>query len=303
MISPIRASYRSLSAASLDVACIARAELGEGPVWDDWSETLWWVDIERHLLLRLPAGCADPRSHDVGQKVAAVLPRLAGGVALLARRSILLTDDDLTVTGVIPVPLPRVESMRLNDGACDPAGRLWFGSMATDGRRDRASLYTLAADHSLSRAPFSVSISNGIGWAPDGLTMYYVDTPTGRIDAFSFDPDTGGLAARRTLARIPGRDGRPDGIAVDADGAVWVALWGGGAVLRITSSGRLAGRIDLPVSNVTSCCFGGAGIRELYITTATRGLDDKQLAEQPLAGALFVCTPGVAGMPVCRYGG
>jgi sugar lactone lactonase YvrE len=287
----------------IELAVSEPAELGEGPVWDERTRTLWWVDIDRHLLWQVPPGSCGPRSHDVGQALAAVLPRRVGGLALVVRRAILLTGEDLTANVTITVPLPSGEHIRLNDAACDPAGRLWFGSMASDGSRDLASLYTLAADHSVSVALSPVSVSNGLGWAPDGQTMYYVDSPTGRIDAFSFDPQTGNLRGRRTLARIPASHGKPDGLTVDAEGSVWVALWGGGAVQRISPSGALTERIELPVSNVTSCCFGGPALQELYITTARRGLDSKQLAAEPLAGAVFVCAPGVAGLPVSRYRG
>jgi sugar lactone lactonase YvrE len=204
---------------------------------------------------------------------------------------------------MIQVTLPFAASMRLNDGGCDPAGRLWFGSMATDGQLRRASLYTLGIDYSLTRTLAPVSISNGLGWSPDGRTMYYVDTPTRRVDVFPFDPEAGALGRRRTLATIPSSDGKPDGLTVDADGNVWVALWGGAAVQRLTPAGRPTGRIELPTRNVTSCCFGGPGFEVLYITTARRGLSAQQLAAEPTAGSLFACRPGARGLPAHPFGG
>ena len=284
----------------LELANSSPAQLAEGPVWDGWDQTLWWVDIDRHQLWRKRFG-EQPVVHDVGQEVAAVLPRRSGGMALVVRSAIVLTDEQLTVTKMIPVPLPFSQAMRLNDAACDPAGRLWFGSMATDGQSDRGSLYTLAHDHALTRAFGPVSISNGLGWSPDGRTMYYVDTPTGRVDAFPFDQLSGRLGRRRTLASIPAGDGKPDGLTVAADGSLWVALWGGSAVQRFTSSGRPVGRVKLPTRNVTSCCFGGTDLDELYITTARRGLTAAEQEAEPTAGRMFVCRPGARGMPVHRY--
>ena len=286
----------------LDIVSPCPAQLGEGPLWDPWDQALWWVDIDRRQLWRKPHG-APAAAHDVGQEVAAALTRSPAGLVLVARRSIILTDCALTIGGVLPVPLPFPETMRLNDAGCDPAGRLWFGSMSTDGELGRGSLYTLHGDHSVTRALASVSISNGIGWSPDGRRMYYVDTPTQRVDVFAFDPPTGSLGPRRTFARIPASDGRPDGLTVDAQGTVWVALWGGGAVRRFTASGRPAGQVSLPTRNVTSCCFGGPGLDELYITTARRGLCSAELAGEPTAGSVFVCRPGSVGLPPHRFTG
>lgn len=222
----VRSSTTVRRGLDLELVSSEPAQLAEGPVWDNWEQSLWWVDIDRHHLWRKRVG-DEPVAHDVGQEIAAVVPRRGAGLALVLRRAIVLTDEHLTVTGMIPVPLPVSEAMRLNDAACDPTGRLWFGSMATDGQLDRASLYTLADDHTLNRALGPVSISNGLGWSPDGRTMYYVDTPTRRVDAFPFDPPSGRLGRRRTLASIPASDGKPDGLTVAADGSVWVALWGG----------------------------------------------------------------------------
>jgi sugar lactone lactonase YvrE len=287
----------------VDVAFGVRAQLGEGPVWDERTQTLWWVDIDRHLLWCQTPGASGPRCADIGEEVAAVLPREEEGLVLSLRTAVALTDRQLTITSLVPVLSARAGKMRLNDAACDPAGRLWFGSMATDGQLGRGALYTLAPDHSLSCARASVSVSNGLGWSPDGRTMYYVDTPTQRIDAFAFDVDSGRLGRQRTLATVPVSDGKPDGLAVDGDGSIWVALWGGGAVQQLSPLGRWGHRIELPTSNVTSCCFGGANLQELYITTARRGLASAKLATEPLAGAVFVCSPGTHGLPVTRFVG
>lgn len=286
----------------VELLCDCRAELGEGPMWDSWTETLWWVDIDRRQLWGKPSG-RPAAAYDLGRQLSAVLPRRDGGLVLVARRAIILTDPTLTVTGLVQVPLPIDERLRLNDAACDPAGRLWFGTMATDGRLDQGSLYCLDIDHTLSRVLSPVSISNGLAWSPDARTLYYVDTPTGRVDAFTFDPQAGRLEERRPFARIPEAEGRPDGLTVDADGTVWVAVWGGGAIIRLTESGARCGAVRLPTPNVTSCCFGGDRLQELFATTARRGLTSTELAAQPTAGAVFACRPGARGLPPARFGG
>jgi sugar lactone lactonase YvrE len=143
-----------------------------------------------------------------------------------------------------------------------------------------------------------VSVSNGIGWSPDGTALYHVDSPRRRIDVYDFDAATGSVAGRRAVVAVDGELGTPDGLAVDAEGGVWVALWGGGAVHRYSPEGTLEERLDLPVTNVTSCCFGGRDLATLYVTTAARGA-----AHEPLAGVLFACRPGVRGLPATPFAG
>jgi sugar lactone lactonase YvrE len=286
---------------AIEVAAPVAAQLGEGPAWDERTQTLWWVDIDSHRLWCLPPG-DEPAQHDFGQELSAVLLRASGGFALGLRRSVAFTDAELTITGVLQMPLER-DAVRLNDGACDPAGRLWIGSMATDGRAGLGALFRVSAEHDVSPVMTGVSISNGPGWSPDARTMYHVDTPTGRIDAYPYDVASGRIGQRRAFAHIPPELGRPDGLAVDADGCVWVAVWGGASVRAYTPDGQLARSICLPVSNVTSLCFGGRLLDELYITTARRGLDADALAAQQLAGAVFVCRPGRTGLPQARFAG
>ncbi len=194
-------------------------------------------------------------------------------------------------------------STRMNDAACDPGGRLWAGTMAFDFAPAAASLYRVDTDGSWTRVLADVTISNGIGWSPAGDVMYFIDTPTYGVDRFRFDPDSGDISERERLITLPEDGGMPDGLTVDAEGGIWVALFGGAAVRRFHPDGAAWGRIELPVSQVTSVCFGGATLEDLYITSAAAGLDAPTLAQQPLAGATFVCRPGVAGLPTNRFGG
>jgi sugar lactone lactonase YvrE len=183
-------------------------------------------------------------------------------------------------------------TVRMNDGACDSAGRFWAGSMRLDEAPAGGCLYRLDPDHRVETICEGVTISNGIAWSPDDTLLYYVDTPTGAIDVFDFDPGTGSAVGRRVLARV---DGHPDGLVVDAEGCLWVAFWGGGQVRRYSPQGELAEVIDVPAARTTKAAFGGPDLSDLYITTAA--------GDEPHAGGLFVARPGVAGLPAHAYGG
>jgi sugar lactone lactonase YvrE len=188
----------------------------------------------------------------------------------------------------------------MNDGACDPQGRFWCGSMAYDQREGGGSLYRVETDGSFATALSDVTISNGLDWSDDGATVFYVDTPTGRIDNFTFDPATGGLGERRTFVEIDPGVGRPDGLTIDAEGGVWVALWEGGAVRRYAPDGALDAVVSLPCGQVTACTFGGDDLDELFITTSREGLPP---GADPAGGALFRCRPAVRGRDVREFVG
>jgi sugar lactone lactonase YvrE len=191
-------------------------------------------------------------------------------------------------------------AVRMNDGGCDPQGRFYCGSMAYDTAKGRGSLYRFEPDGDVAVVLRDVTISNGLAWTADGGHVYYVDTPTQRVDVFDFDASRGTFANRRTLVEIPAERGAPDGITVDAEGAVWVALWDGGAVHRYRSDGRLDTIVELPVPRVSACCFGGPELDVLYITTSRDGVP---AGEQPSAGAVFGCQPGVRGMAAWMFAG
>ena len=194
-------------------------------------------------------------------------------------------------------------STRFNDGEIDPGGRLWAGTMGWEGEPERGTLYRLDADGSVHSMIEGVSISNGLGWSPDGRTMYYVDTPTMRIDRFDFDPATGDIENRRPFVTIRTGGGRPDGIAVDAEGAVWVATWPGFGVHRYLPDGTLDAVMPLPVSNVSSIELGGPDLPDAFITTAWELLSDEEHAVQPLAGSLFRARVDVPGQPRVPFAG
>ena len=269
----------------------ALAYHGEGPVWDDVLRKLLWVDMLRGDLLSTEPGGDTQRDH-VSDVLGCVIPRAAGGHVLATERGFALraADGELTT-------LPDVwadPTVRMNDGACDAQGRFFCGSMAYGAAPGRGSLYRLDPDLTVHLVHGGVTISNGIGWAPDGTKAYYIDSPTQRIDVCS--PD---LSHREQFVSIPTEAGTPDGLTVDSDGGVWVALWGGAAVHRYSPSGELDAVITLPVAQVSSCAFGGDDLDTLFITTSAENLSDPE----PEAGALFAVQAGVRGLPTLVFKG
>ncbi|GAA4444778.1 hypothetical protein GCM10023148_51750 [Actinokineospora soli] len=223
----------------------------------------------------------------------------AGAVALTGGDALLLATPSGfaslrggTLSTVVEVPNPD----RFNDGKCDPAGRFLAGTIAPEGE---AALHRLDPDLTTTELLSGLTVSNGLAWSPDGATLYHADTPTHRIDAYAYDVASGSLGPRRSLVEIPDHQGAPDGMTVDADGCVWVALWGGGAVHRYTPDGRLDRRIETPVAKPSSVAFGGPGLTTLFITSAGGPSDPGN----PLGGALFAVDPGVTGLPAHRFAG
>lgn len=287
----------------IEVVVPAAAHLGEGPAWDDRDGVLLWVDILAGIVHRFDPMMGLDTSFAVGQPVGAVVPRRGPGLALAVRDGFALVDATGAIEVVAAVETDR-PSNRMNDGKCDAAGRFWAGTMDEQrSRRGAGSLYRLDPSLKVTRMVDGVTISNGIAWSPDGTTLYYVDTPTCGVDAFDFDPRGGDIGNRREIIHIDSDDGHPDGLSVDAEGYLWVAMWGGWKVRRYSPDGRLDRSITLPVSLVTSCAFGGPRLTDLYVTSSQRGLTAVARREQPLAGSLFRIRSVAEGLPVNRFGG
>jgi sugar lactone lactonase YvrE len=191
----------------------------------------------------------------------------------------------------------------MNDGACDPEGRFWAGSMAYDATPGAGSLFRVDRDGTLTTVLEGVTVSNGLAWDPDGRSLYYIDSATGGVDRFTYDRATGDVAGRRRMIEVPRELGEPDGMTVDADGCLWIALWNGGQVRRYDPGGRLLESVEVPVARPTSCAFGGRALDRLFVTTSRFGLDPGALSEQPLAGALLVVDPGVRGLVTPPFAG
>jgi sugar lactone lactonase YvrE len=275
----------------------ADAAHGEGPVWYPGWGGLRWVDMMVGDILHLtPSGAVERWS--VGTVAAVFRPRVDGGLVIAIEREFVVADEpggELRSLGQVFAD----PAIRFNEGGCDPAGNFIVGSMAFAEAPGAGTVYRLAPDGGVEVVLPSVSISNGLDWTDDGATAYYADTPTHRVDAFSWDAERG-LHDRRPFITIDPDDGSPDGLTVDAEGGVWVALWGGHAVRRYDPSGRLDEVIDLPVSKVTACTLGGERLDQLFITTSRQGEDPPS---HPAAGAVFVADVGVRGKPVRPFAG
>jgi sugar lactone lactonase YvrE len=267
---------------------------GEGPVWLG-SAGLHWVDMFAGDVLNLRIDGTIGRQH-VGAIAAALRPRSRGGVIIAGERGFLLDDGHGSLRAT---PDLFGAGIRMNDGGCDPDGNFYCGSMSYQQVPGAGSMFRLDADGNATTAFTGATISNGLEWSPDGSLAYYVDTPTRRVDVFDWDSEHG-LRYRRPLIEMPDGVGDPDGITVDAEGSIWVAMYGGSSVRRYQADGILDGVVELPVTNVTACTFGGPGLDELFITTSRENLAPD---DQPLAGAVFHVRPGVDGLPVRTYAG
>jgi sugar lactone lactonase YvrE len=282
----------------VDVVLDARARLAEGPLWDSRAACLRWVDITRGQVHRFDPAAGTDTWFEVGEDVGTVAVRESGGLVLATTSGLHTCADDGSERTLLHEVATDPPGGRFNDGKADPWGRFWAGTML-DGQDGAAGFYRLDPDGSLHQILTGVSCSNGLGWSPDGATMYYIDTKIGGVDAFDHDPATGAVTGRRRFVDID--RGWPDGLTVDADGAVWVALWDGWGLRRFAPDGRLLATVEVPAQRVTSCAFGGPDLSMLYVTTARAGL--RSFDDQPHAGALFACTPGVGGLPPGAWAG
>lgn len=273
---------------------VPRATLGEGPCWDARTGTLYWTDIPGHRVHGLAADGAHI-TWEIGRPAGCIVPRAAGGLVIAAGDSFLALDPGTGGLTTLARVEPVIVGTRMNDGGCDAAGRFLAGTMAEDESPGAGALYRLDTDRRVTTLLAGVGISNGLGWSPDGRRMYYIDSLTHRVDAFDYGPVTGAIGNRRPLAHIGEGETVPDGLAVDSEGGVWVAVWGGGRVVRYAPDGRVTAVIRLPADNVTCCAFGGPDLRTLYITTAD--------GPGSSAGALFTCRSAVAGLPTGVFRG
>jgi len=281
---------------SLELVGDVVADLGEGPCWDPAGGTLYWVDISAGRLHRTVPASGATTTCELGPPVSLVLPTVGGGVLIARRNRLTVLAEDGTERAVAETAARP--DIRFNDGATDPQGRVWVGSMCTDEASPIGTLYRLEHHGTLASVLPGVTISNGLGWSPDGGTLYYVDSPTKRIDVLDFTPATGQVSGRRAFADLASASGVPDGLTVDAEGGVWVAVNGSGALHRYAPDGRLDQVVSLPVTHPTSVAFGGPDLGDLYVTTAREPLSPAEREEQPLAGRLMRLRPGPAGIPL-----
>lgn len=283
----------------------AKATLGEGPIWDVRESVLWWIDINECRLHRFDPATGNNETYDIGQRVGTVVPRTSGGLMLAVQNGFASYDPTTQDLEIIADPEADLPQNRFNDGKCNPAGQFWAGTLElVEEDMTAGTLYCLYPDFRVeSRVP-DVGISNGIVWTSDKTKMYFIDSPTRRVDAFDYDNETGEISNRRTAIALPEGIGFPDGMTIDSEDKLWVALWAGWGVARFDpTTGELLEKIDVQASQVTACAFGGPELKDLYITTARRDLMGDALSDQPHAGGLFHVALDVAGVPAAAFAG
>lgn len=283
-----------MSAMTYEVAVRAEAELGEGPTWDAAGGRLLWIDILGSRIHTYDPVSGRRSARTTPQHIGAVKPRVGGGLVLNLRDGVGLLDPDDSFRWLHSEAVP---GRRANDAAVAPDGSLWAGTMRYDEAPGGGTLSRLTGDGSAEVILDDVAVSNGTGWSPDGRLMYYIDSPTRRVDVF--DHEGGRVADRRPFVTIEDGAGFPDGLTVDAEGCVWVALWEGAAVRRYTPAGELDRIVPLPVPRVTACAFAGPDLTDLYITTARVGL----ASPPPLAGSVFVIPGAGKGLAQPAFAG
>lgn len=290
------------------VALPARHALGEGPAWSERHGALFLVDIPARQVIRWRPG-EPARSWTMPEPVSAAIPRRAGGLVVTLASQVALLDLDDDPDAARPATLARPDpdpGNRANEARCDAAGRLWLGTMQNnivpDGGHvpitaSTGGLFRIDPDGTTSHHAGGVGIANTLCWSPDGRTLYFADTMRDRIDAYPFDPDAGTLGPPAPFAL--GGPGSPDGSAIDDDGFLWTARWGGACLLRYAPDGRVDRTIALPAKQSTSCAFAGPGSRTLFVTTARTGLENPTDAD----GAVLAVDTGIDGPPCREFAG
>ena len=295
----------------VEVDCVVSAgnELGESPIWDDRERALYWADIRGPALHRFDPASGATQAWPLPDCIGSFAVREGGGMLLALRGGLYAFDPASGALAKLGHPEAdrtgdRYAMNRYNDGKCDRRGRFWVGTMSDRSPREAVgALYRVDADLASHRILDGVAVPNSLAWSPDGRVMYFADTSDGRLRAYAYDAQVGRLGPMRVLAEASTAPGRPDGATVDEAGCLWSACYGGGALARFTPDGRLDRVVSLPVSQVTSCAFGGPRLDTLYVTTATQRLTPEQRAREPLAGGLFALSPGVRGLPEPRFAG
>lgn len=292
---------------TLGAECVLSAPsiVGESPNWHGDERRLYWIDIRRQLVCRFDPRTRVNEQFPIDEIVTSLNFRRAGGLILTLRKTFAFFDVATGRLERLSDPEPDLPGNRFNDSECDPEGRLWAGTMSDlEWNAPKGSLYRLGPDLHPSRIRSEVVCSNGMGWSPDGRTMYHTESFRYAVFAYDFDGGTGVIANRRAFVQLDSNGGEfPDGLTVDAEGFVWSAHVGKGRIVRYDPAGRPERQVQLPVTRGTSCMFGGDDLRTLFITSARETLTPEMLAKEPLAGSLFASDVGVAGRPGNRFAG
>ena len=289
--------------AEITIAVDARTTLGECPLWDSHAHVLYWIDILAPAIHRW-----DPATgvHDVRATpslVGSIALRESGGLIAALENGFFTFDFTNGTAELIGDPEAHLPDNRFNDGRCDRAGRFWAGTMSHGEKAPTGTLYRLDPDRSIHPFETGIVIPNSLGFSPDDRTMYFADTVTESIFAYDFDLASGTITNKRLFASTADDPGHPDGSAVDADGCLWNAQFGGARLTRYTPGGKVDRVVQIPTYAPTMCAFGGENLDVLYVTSARRDLSEAELREQPAAGSVLAIDVGVRGLPEPRYAG
>ena len=287
---------------NVKLVCDSKSLLGESPIWDHRRHILYWVDIDRHYIHIYDPTTGVDKKIDVAQEVGCVAPRKAGGLIAGLRGGFAFIDIESATCRLLINPESHLPENRFNDGKCDPAGRFWAGTMCRQENlsspQKAGSLYCLYPDLTIRTLIAGITTSNGLAWSLDSKKLYHIDTPTRAVYSYDFDVETADISGGKKSISIPVKMGYPNGMTVDEEGMLWIALWGGGCVARWDpKDGRLIQTVKVPALNVTSCAFGGLHLDELYITTARKNTEGDELKAFPKAGGLFSLKTNVRGRP------
>ena len=287
----------------LDVVFAGSAQLAESPLYDATADALLWVDIMVGSAHRMQLSTREHESIELGQPIGALFLRRRGGFAYGLRDGLAVSDTFAGPRTFVTATQRDEPDKRMNDGKADAEGRLWVGTMGIDDVGHRGTLFRIDPDYRETPMVTGLSIPNGLCWSLDQKQMYFVDSELGGVEVFDYEAATGTIGNRRTLFTLPRGMGVGDGMTIDDSGCLWIAHFDGSAVNRYTLTGAIDRTIALPVSKVTSCAFGGPSYDQLFITTASVGLSEEARAREPLAGAVFVTTPGARGFAANPFGG
>jgi sugar lactone lactonase YvrE len=279
-----------------------KSHLGETPVWDERENVLWWIDIYKPTLNRFDPQSGRNDEIKLNQNIHAIATTTKDGIVGSFEHGIGFVDRKSGAVTTLRDPLDGIPA-KFNDGKCDRSGRFWTGSMSNDWVSPIGSLFRFDPDRTVRPMDTGFKLSNGMGWSPDDRTMYFTDFGQSTIFAYDYECENGTIANRRPFIVVPERDGRPDGMTVDAEGNLWVALWDGWGVAEFDPTGCLVRKHTVPVQRPTSCMFGGEGLGTLYLTSAWMQLTDREREAQPLAGALFAMETSTRGLPEPKFAG
>ena len=272
------------------------AELGEGPVWVERDQALWFVDIKKQQIHRYDPASGAKQSWSAPEQVGFIFPAAGGGFVAGLQSGLFRFDEIAGTFDRIVEVEPGHPNNRLNDGVTDPSGRLWFGTM-DNGEKAKSGAFYCFAEGRLTRTELdTIAITNGPAVSPDGKLLYFVDTLKGTIEVADIRDD-GSLGGRRGFVRIDPKDGHPDGPTIDSNGYLWISLYAGWAARRYAPNGELVEQVRFPVSNITKIAFGGERLRTAFATSARQQLATDEIARQPLIGSLFEFRVTVPGVP------